>query len=92
MTRQGGGGAAQVDSLKTRVFLASPLRLAARCALGTRASMIRQRVKRGRRIQIYMKSIYAVAWLRACADFIGYVAMPLDEPCGRCARAVAFLL
>ena len=54
--------------------------------------MIRQRVKRGRRIQIYMKSIYAVAWLRACADFIGYVAMPLDEPCGRCARAVAFLL
>ena len=30
-----------------------------------------------------MESIYGTAWLRSPGDFIGYVALLLEEPCGR---------
>eukprot|EP00913_Durusdinium_trenchii_P022634 g21257.t1 len=49
--------------------------LEARCAMGRRASTIRQHVKYGRKLQIYMESVYGVAWLRGYMDFIGYVAL-----------------
>ena len=45
--------------------------LGARCAMGRRASTIRQHVKYGRKLQIYMESIYGVAWLRGYMEFKG---------------------
>ena len=54
--------------------------LAARVAAGRRASTLRQHVKYGRRLQVYMESIYGSNWLRGPGDFIGYVALLL---CGR---------
>ena len=70
--------------------------LAARCAMGRRASTVRQHVKYGKRLQTYMESVYGVAWLRGYSDFIGYVALLLEEPCGRSVpsslfKAVAFM-
>eukprot|EP00913_Durusdinium_trenchii_P009111 g8565.t1 len=70
--------------------------LAARVAAGRRASTLRQHVKYGRRVQVYMESIYGTTWLRSPGDFIGYVALLLEEPCGRSApgslfKCIAFL-
>ena len=71
--------------------------LAARCAMGRRASTLRQHVKYGRKVQVYiMESIYGVAWLRGYMDFIGYVSLLLEEPCGRSVpsslfKAIAFM-
>ena len=70
--------------------------LALRVAAGRRASTLRQHVKYGRRVQVYMESIYGTAWLRSPGDFIGYVALLLEEPCGRSVpgslfKCVAFL-
>eukprot|EP00913_Durusdinium_trenchii_P033478 g31343.t1 len=61
--------------------------LALRVAAGRRASTLRQHVKYGRRVQVYMESIYGTAWLRSPGDFIGYVALLLEEPCGRSATS-----
>ena len=57
--------------------------LAARVAAGRRASTLRQHVRYGRRLQSYMETVFGLAWLRGHGDFIGYVALLLEEPCGR---------
>ena len=67
-----------------------------RFAMGRRSSTIRQHVLHGRRLMDYMQKVYSAPWLRHEGDLIAYIALRMEEPCGRTIpgsyfKAVAFL-
>ena len=61
-----------------------------RYAMGRRAATIRQHVRHGRRLQEYMGSIFGEPWLRDAGDLIAYIALRMEEPCGRTVPASFF--
>ena len=69
---------------------------AKRFAMGRRAPTIRQHVLHGRHLMVYMQNVYSAPWLRHEGDLIAYIALRMEEPCGRTIpgsyfKAVAFL-
>ena len=69
---------------------------ASRFAMGRRASTIRQHVRLGKLLQVFMESVFGVRWLRHEGDLIAYIALRMEEPCGKSVpgslfKAVAFL-
>lgn len=69
---------------------------ASRYAMGRRAATLRQHVRYGIQLQEYMEGVFGERWLRHEGDFIAYVALRMEEPCG-CSvpgslfKALAFL-
>ena len=66
---------------------------ASRIAMGRRASTLRQHVRLGKLLQVFMESVFGMRWLRHEGDLIAYIALRMEEPCGKSVpgSAVAFL-
>ena len=69
---------------------------ASRFAMGRRSSTLRQHVRLGKLLQGFMESVFGVRWLRHEGDLIAYIALRMEEPCGKSVpgslfKAVAFL-
>ncbi len=58
--------------------------LAKRHAMGRRPSTLRQHVRLGRKlVGYYMRSSFGCSWFRSVGDVMEYVALRLQEPCGK---------
>ena len=54
-----------------------------RHAMGRRPNTLRQHVRLARKFHVYMKSAYLHHWFRHSGDVMEYVALRLEEPCGK---------
>ncbi len=54
-----------------------------RHAMGRRPNTLRQHVRLARKFHVYMKSAYLRQWFRHSGDVMEYVALRLEEPCGK---------
>ena len=54
-----------------------------RHAMGRRPNTLRQHVRLARKFNIYMRSAYTHQWFRHSGDVMEYVALRLEEPCGK---------
>ena len=54
-----------------------------RHAMGRRPSTLRQHVRLGRKLVGYAKHSYGAAWFKEPADVMEYVALRMEEPCGK---------
>ncbi len=57
--------------------------LARRHAMGRRPSTLRQHVRLGRKLVSYMRGSFGCSWFRSVQDVMEYVALRLQEPCGK---------
>ena len=54
-----------------------------RHAMGRRPATLRQHVRLGRKLVGYAKHSYGAAWFKEPADVMEYVALRMEEPCGK---------
>lgn len=54
-----------------------------RHAMGRRPNTLRQHLRLGRKLSSYMQNAYGRPWFRSSGDVMEYVALRLEEPCGK---------
>ena len=54
-----------------------------RHAMGRRTNTLRQHLRLGRKLSSYMRNAYGRPWFRSAGDVMEYVALHLEEPCGK---------
>ena len=54
-----------------------------RHAMGRRPNTLRQHVRLGRKLMNYMMDSYGRPWFRNAGDVMEYIALRLEEPCGK---------